>query len=793
LALLLGAPSGITAAAPDLTVGTNRFAVDTQYNFNLGPTGLRGWIYRGGTLADTDDMTGHQPWQILVTSVGPNTPASGVLATNDVILGVSTGSGKVPVPFFTNDARKSLGWAIGAAEAGDGVMNLKRWRNGVTQDVAIKLPVLGAYSVTAPYNCPKSALVLSNAIKVLSKRAMDGAPLGLAMLASGDTNFWPRLQTYARSIAPRPGSLDPYQCDTWSWGYNNVFLAEYYLRTGDSAVLNGIREYTIALAKAQSLYGTFGHGGGENHHDGTYHGSIPPYGPVNQCGLAANLAIVLGKKCGVADPEIGPAIERANKFFGYYVQKGTVPYGEHEPWPMHAASNGKNELAAVFFGLQGDRPAQTEYYVRLALAGYEGREIGHTGQGFSYLWSPLAVAVGGPDAVAAYLTEIRWHLDLSRRCDSSFAYDGTGDGANAVKNYWDASDYSGFLDPTVWNVLTYSLPRRALYITGRNPNPANTLSAAAVSNAVWAAKYPQLCAGFTTKELLSHFGEYDPMVRRFAAEELARRPGSTNLVDGLIALTISANARVREAACQALGQINLTNALPALAQRMYDPDVWVRAKANKALEKFGQAALPQLTNMLAAFVAHGTTDSPKIDWSDPIQIGNGYLAGELFQTLASKTYSQSTNLLYPAIRVGLTQPTGMARSCLADFIGRLSWTDVQMLAPSIVATAANRAPAGRMFAADVWYAALRLLGKYRVEEGIPLSLRMNDMQTGQPETFQVLTNAHHGAAWEALPVLYAYQAYWPHWVERECGLGQDTDGGEHGDELGDGDGQWLLV
>ena len=46
------------------------------------------------------------------------------------------------------------------------------------------------------------------------------------------------------------------------------------------------------------------------------------------------MAIVMGKKCGVTDPEIDPAIERASKFFGYFVDKGTIPYGEHEPYAV---------------------------------------------------------------------------------------------------------------------------------------------------------------------------------------------------------------------------------------------------------------------------------------------------------------------------------------------------------------------------------------------------------------------------------------------------------------------------
>jgi hypothetical protein len=40
-------------------------------------------------------------YQILVVAVGPNTPASDIMASNDVILGLSVGAGNVPVPLHT--------------------------------------------------------------------------------------------------------------------------------------------------------------------------------------------------------------------------------------------------------------------------------------------------------------------------------------------------------------------------------------------------------------------------------------------------------------------------------------------------------------------------------------------------------------------------------------------------------------------------------------------------------------------------------------------------------------------
>ena len=113
--LLLGFPSGARAQAPDLTVGNTRYTVSTNtqyyiggniFTYNLGPTGLRGWIYALGD-AKTDSFTSIAPWQIMVTSVGTTTPAVtptiGIFQNNDVILGAQ--AGLPPVSLFTNDSR----------------------------------------------------------------------------------------------------------------------------------------------------------------------------------------------------------------------------------------------------------------------------------------------------------------------------------------------------------------------------------------------------------------------------------------------------------------------------------------------------------------------------------------------------------------------------------------------------------------------------------------------------------------------------------------------------------------
>jgi hypothetical protein len=492
LTLLLASPSGAKAAPPDLTAAGAIAALKagTLANaypgygetYNLGATGLRGWIYLSGgwgTTYGSDGTMTAESRQILVTVA--STPGSAVLAVDDVILGVMAGSTGT-VPSFTGDCRKAFGVAIGDAEkTGAGTLRVKRWRAGTTTDVNIAMTIMGNYTATAPYTCPKSTLILANArTKLVAQllanpnffttghgyaRAISGLAL-LAGVAPGDANYatvQTRLQTYARALAASspPATFKFSTLDTWSTAYITLFLSEYYLSTNDAQVVTGLNNYIVALSKSQSRYGTYGHGGSLLKADGSLHGTIPPYGPVNMAGIPANLAIVVGKKALVAagqaiDPEIDPAIQRGSDFFAWFVNKGGIPYGEHEPNFNNHGSNGKDPLCAVLFGLQANRAVETEFFARMSVSGCTGREYGHTGQGFSYLWGAMGANMGGSLAVAEFLKPVRWHLDLSRRTDGSFAYDGAeqyGGGSTAGGTYLGACGYND-MNPTASYILT---------------------------------------------------------------------------------------------------------------------------------------------------------------------------------------------------------------------------------------------------------------------------------------------------------------------------------------------------
>jgi len=215
------------APVPDLTGGGRK---DRSHDWTLGPTGARGWIW-GRDLETTDAR------QILITMVEKGSPADGVLEPGDVIFRVN---GKP----FDSDARRAFGRAITEAETtqNKGILKLIRWRKGVQSEIPVQLKVMGGYSGTSPYDCPKSRLILEDACRYLAQRPLREDIVGdvsaLAMLASGKPEFLDKVRTLARRIGPANLKLElKSDMYAWEWGYANLFLTEYYPATADKEVL----------------------------------------------------------------------------------------------------------------------------------------------------------------------------------------------------------------------------------------------------------------------------------------------------------------------------------------------------------------------------------------------------------------------------------------------------------------------------------------------------------------------------------------------------------------------------
>ena len=469
-----GAPVKAVAVPPDLTQGEKP---DNEHRWTLGATGARGWFW-SRYVAGGIDATGAR--QILITEVAEGSPAAGVLENGDVVTGLN---GRV----FDGDARRLFAQAVTEAEkeSNGGVLKLVRWRAGKTENVELKLQVLGTYAPTAPYGCAKSKRIFEQGCAAIAKRgfkdkggnvqlSIENDMNALALVASGRSEYLPLVAEYAQQVAgcqPRRDGLP-----SWEYGYHTLFLAEYALATKDEAAMAGLRRLSLEIARGASGVGTWGHGFVQPT------GNLGGYGCMNQTGIPLTLAMVLAREAGVRDPDLDKTITKASGFLRQWLNKGAIPYGDHEPWPWHD-DNGKCSGAAVIFDLLGDREAAA-FYSRMGTAAYAERESGHTGNFFNILWALPGVSRSGPAATAAYFKETSWYYDLARGWDGRCAYVGfPGEGSHIG---WDC---------TGTYLLGYALPLKSLYLTGRKPGAAPALSPAEVAEPLdgsWATTVREL-------------------------------------------------------------------------------------------------------------------------------------------------------------------------------------------------------------------------------------------------------------------------------------------------------------
>ena len=692
------AAGGEKVALPDFTRG-EAVPAGAKHDWNLGPTGLRGWMF-------CDQLVTTDARQISVTRVEKGSPAAGVFLVGDVILGV----GGKP---FSFDPRTEFGRAVTLAEsaAGGGKLAVTRWRAGKAEEVVIKLPVLGSYGATAPYDCAKSQRILEQGCKALAGKMAQSPeqddPIvrslnALALLASGNPTYRPLVQKEAEWAS----GYSSRSMQTWHYGYVMILLSEYVLATGDQSVMPGLRRLALESAKGQSAVGSWGHGFAKPD------GRLGGYGMMNSPGVPLTIGLVLAREAGVQDPEVPRAIELSARLLRFYIGKGAVPYGDHHPWIENHEDNGKCGMAAVLFNLLAEANG-AEFFSRMSLASHgPERDTGHTGNFFNVLWAMPGVAQSGPQATGAWMQEFgAWYFDLARRWDGTFAHQGPPEPEHDSYEGWDA---------TGAYLLAYAMPLRKLHLTGKRPGATPQLDAAGAQALLqdgrgWDNKdrhsaYDKLSAD----ELLGRLGSWSPVVRERAAMALGRRKEVS--VSPLVKMLESPALYSRYGACQALIALRGRGApaIEPLRNALADPDLWLRIKAAEALAAIGAPAMkavPQLLQLLAEMNPQG----------DPRGMQQRYLSFALFDgggMLSRSLEGVDRAALYQAVRAGLKNQDGRARGSLGSVYRHLSVEEIKPLLPAIHQAIIEPAPSGEMFADSIRVEGLRLLAKHRIEEGI---------------------------------------------------------------------------
>lgn len=717
---------GQAAEVPDFTQGA-KIPDDAKHDWNLGATGLRGWMY-------CDKMVTSDARQIAITKVAKGSPAYGILEVGDVILGV----GGKP---FSYDPRTEMGKALTAAEseAGSGELTLSRWRAGSSEEVVVKIPVLGTYSPTAPYDCPKSKRILEQGCRELAKRMEDPSytrrldPIprslnALALLASGQESYLPLIQKEAQWAA----SFKDEGMATWYYGYVMMLLAEYKIATGDDSVMPGLKRLALEAANGQSAVGSWGHRFARP--DGRLYG----YGMMNSPGLPLTISMVMARQAGVEDPALDRAIELSVRLMRFYIHKGAIPYGDHHPWIETHEDNGKCGMASVLFNLIGESKG-AEFFSRMSVAAHgPERDTGHTGNFFNILWSLPGISQSGPNATGAWMNEFGgWYFDLARRFDGSFLHQGPPEN--------DRDSYAGW-DCTGSYLLAYAMPLKKLYLTGKKSDAVPKLDVATAESLIddgrgWNNKdRNSFYDALSNEQLLERLGSWSPVVRERAAMALGRSKSVP--VEPLIQMLDSPSLEARYGACQGLIQLRRRGmpAVAALQKTLAHDDLWLRIKAAEALAAIGKPAMqtvPQLLELLA-----------QVDLeNDPRGMQQRYLSFALFDRdgmLGRSLDGVDREALNNAVRAGLKNQDGRARGSIGSVYRQLSLAEIQPLLPAIHEAIIQPAPSGEMFADGIRVEGLRLLAEHHIEEGISaLVLYTRDQnpwesQNRTPELMKIL-------------------------------------------------------
>ena len=715
---LLAMPTHGNAAAPKVKMPNPDFTKgepippDAKHDWNLGATGARGWMYTGN-FATTAAR------QIKITKVAKGSPADGILAVGDVILGV----GGKP---FSYDPRTEFGKALTVAEseAGAGKLLVTRWRAGRTEQVAIKLPVLGTYSSTAPFDCPKSKLIFEQGCALLAKRVAapgyNPDPIirslnGLALLASGKPEYLPAL----RKEAQWASGFSAESMATWYYGYVMMFLAEYKMATGDESVMPGLQRLALEAAKGQSAVGSWGHKFARP--DGRLNG----YGMMNSPGEPLTIAMVMAQAAGVNDPKVSHAIDMSVRLLSFYISKGCVPYGDHAPWMQSHDDNGKCGMAAVLFNLLDNR-AGADFFAHMSLCSHgPERDCGHTGNYFNILWAMPGVALSGPQATGAWMKEFgEWYYDLSREWNGSFAHLGPPQASGDSYGGWDATGAT---------LLAYAVPLKSLWLTGKRPTKVPQLSASQAEQFIrssrgWAQGdkdyyYDKL----SDDELIAALGSWSPIIRERAGIALGHHKAAP--VTRVLALLDSPSLDARLGACQAIVQLKdrAAAAVPTLRKTLHADDLWLRINAAEALAAIGKPAMvavPEMIELLAQV-------DPK---QDPRGMQQRYFTGALFGArnglLGHSLENVDRNQLYSAVRAGLKNEDGAARGVFSTVYKNLSPQEIKPLLPAILQAVVESAPSDEMFADGIRLDGMRILAAHHVAEG--LSAGVNYLRNQNP-------------------------------------------------------------
>jgi sialate O-acetylesterase len=388
---------------------------------NYGYTNFAGWFgptgFRGGPFGPN----------IGVAEIKKDSPADGKLRFGDVIYSangkmVGQKSWLVMAEAITKSETREAGGKL--------VLGVRRGAENI--EVELTLPVMGTYSSTSPYDCPKTEKIVANLENWLattggSDTGRTGADFlgtdSLFLLGTGNPKY---LGLVRRAIYQKLAStqivdeIDPTKGPkAWFPAWDALLLGEYYMATGDRNVLPLLKFNCDLLAAKQHEAGAWRHNypGGDN------------YGLMPALGMAAAIGFHLANDAGLDISQ--EAYRRVVKYYQDQAAMGRVIYGirvssaappELEPEQMQNGKmktyNGAVASAGILFNLEGDTRV-AHLCSTISAHAWNNTFEGHGGNFWNNFWTPLGAKVQGKDSFINFWKNYRWYRECARMPDGS--------------------------------------------------------------------------------------------------------------------------------------------------------------------------------------------------------------------------------------------------------------------------------------------------------------------------------------------------------------------------------------
>ena len=244
--------------------------INDKYNgkaffMNLGPTGIRARI----------DPEYAKEFKVMFVFQDAKSPAKGLIDIGDHIIGANGKMFKNPHGFHRKKAG-ARGWqgppyelalAIEDSQGKDGKLELmvkKGGKRSATR-VTLQLKPVGRFSPTYPWNCPRSDKLLKDLCNFMIQTGIKGQHHTqiqklLALMAAGDRRVLPMVKAQAERLKNSRAHAQQGGFCCWKWGYDGIFLGEYYNKTKDKGVLRAVKALNTAYELGQDwASGGFSH------------------------------------------------------------------------------------------------------------------------------------------------------------------------------------------------------------------------------------------------------------------------------------------------------------------------------------------------------------------------------------------------------------------------------------------------------------------------------------------------------------------------------------------------------